>query len=751
MVKELFCQNCGYRACGNFCLQCGFRLSKDGRRVLCFECLDPLETVAGYDEDKQPYCGPCWEKRKNATPESPKRTDRDRFATRTSLNHSADDVLELGGPKTPTRSSRTPSADDLAALVAAASPSPKPMEEKHAAQNRMFGFKAFPNRVVQRPIEARSAVVKALYDKPVNRRVPQQADGLYDVGNLFYVVCFGWWLSLVYVVLAGVLYLTYFGQPYAKLAWQLHYYFFWPFGKYIVRYSTSRTFNSAHSTEYSALVNRDAPPPSSGGLVGKVIWFALAVPTLLAVHGWVTMCNWWLVVTIPMSKVHYEAMKLIVRSPIELQVTDYWPADADVLLCTHQAANRYYYKFSVGGMNVILLNLLPFVVVTLMMGYPARWAGVDPPHLIVFFCALLSVVPLSYGIGMAVSSISAQSSFAVGAILNASFGSIIELILYCQAIAKGTLTTFVQSSITGALLVTMLLLPGLGMIAGGIRNKDSQLNVLAGGVSRVLMTVSVIGAFLPTIFYMVWGSYTIDCKACIPLGETGTDCNECSFKEITLDEDDAYIHGARPLMYTVAAILPVAYLVGLLFTLKTHSHIYEAEAEAEGEDTPIWSKWKCVVILVTGAVAFSFVSDQIVESLDVALKQLNLTEEFVGLFFIGIVSSAAEILNAITFAMRDNMALAVEIGCSGTIQAVLIQMPTLVIFSAIWNHLRSIGSFTLIFPLQNLFSIFFSVIIFNYVTIDGRSNYFTGAQLVIVYTLFVAGFYFVPMSADALH
>lgn len=31
----------------------------------------------------------------------------------------------------------------------------------------------------------------------------------------------------------------------------------------------------------------------------------------------------------------------------------------------------------------------------------------------------------------------------------------------------------------------------------------------------------------------------------------------------------------RPLVYTVSALLPVAYIIGLIFTLKTHSHIYD--------------------------------------------------------------------------------------------------------------------------------------------------------------------------------
>lgn len=32
---------------------------------------------------------------------------------------------------------------------------------------------------------------------------------------------------------------------------------------------------------------------------------------------------------------------------------------------------------------------------------------------------------------------------------------------------------------------------------------------------------------------------------------------------------------SRPLVYTISVLLPAAYLIGLIFTLKTHSHIYD--------------------------------------------------------------------------------------------------------------------------------------------------------------------------------
>lgn len=47
-----------------------------------------------------------------------------------------------------------------------------------------------------------------------------------------------------------------------------------------------------------------------------------------------------------------------------------------------------------------------------------------------------------------------------------------------------------------------------------------------------------------------------------------------------------YVCVIRPLVYTVSALLPAAYIIGLTFTLKTHSHIYDLHV-GEGQGTSL--------------------------------------------------------------------------------------------------------------------------------------------------------------------
>ena len=110
---------------------------------------------------------------------------------------------------------------------------------------------------------------------------------------------------------------------------------------------------------------------------------------------------------------------------------------------------------------------------------------------------------------------------------------------------------------------------------------------------------------------------------------------------------------------------------------------------------------------------------------------------------LGTVSNAAEIINAVNFGLRNNVALSIEIGAAGTVQAALIQIPALVLFSAVMAKTGA-PAFTLIFPTLNVFAIIFGVITVNYIYINGKTNYFEGAAILLIWLVFIVSFYFVP-------
>jgi Ca2+:H+ antiporter len=191
-----------------------------------------------------------------------------------------------------------------------------------------------------------------------------------------------------------------------------------------------------------------------------------------------------------------------------------------VLLCIYKATGWQYYKYTIGGVNIFFINLMPVVFLVILDGmFLLPWvehrekAGVHVPaflnflasRALIFILCLASVIPLSYFIGMAVASISAQSSIGMGAVINATFGSLIEVLLYSIALKNGK-GRLVEGSIVGSLLAGVLLMPGMSMCGGAVRRKEQKFNAKSAGVTSMMLMMAFIGTLTPTLFYQTYGT-----------------------------------------------------------------------------------------------------------------------------------------------------------------------------------------------------------------------------------------------------
>jgi Ca2+:H+ antiporter len=93
----------------------------------------------------------------------------------------------------------------------------------------------------------------------------------------------------------------------------------------------------------------------------------------------------------------------------------------------------------------------------------------------------------------------------VGAVINATFGSIIEIILYGVALVSGK-SDLVEGALVGSFLAGVLLMPGCSMVSGGIKQKEQKFNAKSAGVTSTMLIMSIIGALTPTLFYQLFGS-----------------------------------------------------------------------------------------------------------------------------------------------------------------------------------------------------------------------------------------------------
>ncbi|RUS23704.1 hypothetical protein BC938DRAFT_474740, partial [Jimgerdemannia flammicorona] len=440
---------------------------------------------------------------------------------------------------------------------------------------------------------------------------PQQPELYLYPGNILWTLVFGWWLSLVCLAVSLLLYLTPGGGPaYGRVLRELAGYLFWPFGRYVERRVPIVDDGDEDDDEEIPLLSGRR---ERKGRRARAWWTfreeeggEIAPLQLL-----VTSLCWFIVITIPMAKLNWVLLRHLRRHPLTLHFKsggstllpsfDSTTDRAIILLCTYQAIGLQYYKYTYDGINIIFINLLPLCIFVIADEYLIHhWFPNSPigaPQT-VFFLSLASVVPLSYFIGMAVSSISAQSSMGVGAVINATFGSIIEIILYAVALRQGKAVLLFgrvvvdarreygvrggqeegteegrEMSETGAaiddltpptIFVRSFVYYDLRLLP---RNPRCHFHHAHHGPDRLpdahtLLQYLRIGTFLFTS-----RPFDLRCTSCP--SAVGS-CSRCYHTTPDPGSDPVYQNNVKPLILFCAIVLPLAYIIGLWFSLHTH-------------------------------------------------------------------------------------------------------------------------------------------------------------------------------------
>ncbi|KAG5915310.1 hypothetical protein E4U42_008117 [Claviceps africana] len=356
---------------------------------------------------------------------------------------------------------------------------------------------------------------------------------------------------------------------------------------------------------------RDMPPRMKRRLfgrgewnIGRVIFFVffycLISPSLIITSA---IC-WFLVFWIPMGKVTILLFDHLRRHPLALSFESHMDymrsgdaADSSILVCTYRAVGSKYWKYTVDGTNIFLINLMAVVCFVIFDWWVLEgilhWENFITSPAFLFTASLLSIIPLAYFIGQAVASISAQSSMGLGAAINALFATVVEVFLYCVALSQGK-GQLVEGSIVGSIFAGILFLPGISMCFGALKRKTQRFNARSAGVTSTMLLFAVVGAFCPTLFYQIYGTHELSCTECEDLGSGvgggghgggASDCRRCYFSQTPALGDRFYLEAVRPYCYLAAAMLFFSYLIGLWFTLRTHAAvIWNAEAEEKRLD-----------------------------------------------------------------------------------------------------------------------------------------------------------------------
>jgi Ca2+:H+ antiporter len=200
----------------------------------------------------------------------------------------------------------------------------------------------------------------------------------------------------------------------------------------------------------------------------------------------------------------------------------------------------------------------------------------------------------------------------------------------------------------------------------------------------------------------------------------------------------------QDLSLEISIVLMVTYVLSLIFTLRTHSHLYTGGGgHKEGEEaigTHGWSKSRSVAILLTATALVAVMSEFLVGAVEATSHQLGLTEVFVGVILVAIIGNAAEHSTAILVAMKNKMDLALNIAIGSSMQIALFVAPVLVIASYLFGK-----PMDLLFTRLEVVTIGASVAIVALIAQDGESNWMEGVLLLAVYAILGLTFFFLPV------
>ncbi len=357
-----------------------------------------------------------------------------------------------------------------------------------------------------------------------------------------------------------------------------------------------------------------------------------------------------------------------------------------------------------GGWPYLLAPLIPIAVALDLA---------DASATLVFVASALGIVPTAALMGRATEELASKSGPGIGGLLNVTFGNAPELIIALFALGKG-LQEVVKASIVGSIIGNILLVLGAAMLAGGVGRAKQTFSRTSASIQTSMLLLAAAAMLMPAIFELVEGKGLPSPGAAI------------------VDYGPTVEH----LSLAVAIVLAVTYVAGLFFSLKTHRDIFNPEYG--DEDSWGWSVRASVIALAIAGVLVGVMSEVLVGSISEASKSVGLSEFFIGVIVVAIVGNAAEHWVAVLVAMKNKMDLAVNIAVGSSAQVALFVAPVLVIASFfIGPH-----PLALVFNGFELGAVLLAVLVANYVTQDGESNWFEGVQLLAIYLVLGIAFYY---------
>jgi len=345
-----------------------------------------------------------------------------------------------------------------------------------------------------------------------------------------------------------------------------------------------------------------------------------------------------------------------------------------------------------------LLVFVPAVFIAQAMNHEA--------HTLLFVLSVLAIVPLAALLSHATESVAAKTGDAVGGLLNATLGNLTELVIALAALRSGQYM-LVKASVAGAIVTNTLFMLGVSFLLGGLKYHVQEFNRVSARLQAMLLFLATIALLIPSAVELA-------------------------------DPGPSAVFTQR-LSLGLSCLLIVAYALGMLFSLRTHRELFAAAEHDAGDEKP-WPIGVALVMLGAVTVAVALVSEVFVESVQQAAEAFGMSPAFVGFIVVALVGAAAEMASAFSGARKNRLDLSVGIALGSASQIALFVAPVLVLLSYVLGP----TPMNLEFWPGAVIMMLLATVTAALVTNGGRSAWFVGVLVVMVYVIFAMTLYLLP-------
>ena len=284
-------------------------------------------------------------------------------------------------------------------------------------------------------------------------------------------------------------------------------------------------------------------------------------------------------------------------------------------------------------------------------------------------------------------------------ILQSALGNLPELFVSIFALRAG-LDKVVQAALIGSILGNSLLVFGLALFVGGLKNGTQKFISLPPKMMATLMILAFGALAIPTLTNWLHTSAASHLNAM-----------------------DIY----------VAVVLLTLFVASTYFFIKGDKAVVSEKVNHGA----VWSLGLTLIVLAAAGAGAAFVSDWFVQMLVPAMKTLGINDTFAGLVIVAIAGNAIENFVGIQLAYRNQPDYAVSVIMNSSLQIALGLFPLLVLLSFFLGG--AILSFVLT-PML-LAALALAVIVSAFVVFDGESIWLEGLALVGLYCLIAIAFW----------